>query len=468
MPTLCGDGAKEGTEQCDDGNLIPFDGCDGDCRNELSCSLGVCQAVCGDAVIIPGSNEECDDGNTNDGDGCSSTCLQEAGFECVLEPVPLPDPLTIPVIYRDFRSYDSMSTDPFSPDFNNPTDGNGSIAFDITEDFLDENGRPVLSGENPYVSGTNEGPPHSADSFAKWYETSASLESDGNLEIVGELVLDPDPVLTNVYAFSSSAFFPLDDPPPLGDAVVPQLTWPNEDTFGEELFAANVDGPGDLPHNFGFTTEVRYVFVYQGTEVLTFSGDDDLWVFVDGHLCLDVGGLHPSQTDVMSFANPADARSAKQEDIVIACRDRLEVGKAYEVAIFHAERHTNASNFSLTLNGFVTERSECSYECGDGIATRFEFCGDGTDENTGEYGHCLPDCSALGPHCGDGNIDVGFEECDDGDNLGAYNGCNPDCTEGARCGDGIRQPEFGEICDAGEDNGTQGSSCSATCQLIVD
>ena len=449
-PTLCGDGTREGTEQCDDGNVTPFDGCGVDCKNEPNCSGGVCQAVCGDAVILPGTNEACDDGNTNDGDGCSSTCQVEDGFECLISPVALPDPLTIPVIYRDFRSYDNSSADPFSPDFNNPTDSNGSIAFDITEDFLDGEGRPVLSNENLYVSGSNEGPPHTADSFAQWYRTSPTLDSQGNLEVVGELELGSTG--DNVYQFSSSSFFPLDS------AELAPLAWPNEPTYGEMVFSG---------HNFGFSTEVHYFFVYRGDEVLSFSGDDDLWVFVDGFLCLDVGGLHPSQSDVMSFANPTDANSAKQDTIVANCKARLTPGDVYEVAIFHAERHTNASNFSLTLDGFVTERSTCDYECGDGVRTRFEFCDDGTAQNTGEYGHCLVDCSALGPHCGDGIVDDGFEECDDGDNLGVYNSCNPDCTVGPRCGDGIRQPSLGEDCDAGPDNGASGSGCSETCEIIV-
>jgi fibro-slime domain-containing protein len=234
--------------------------------------------------------------------------------------------------------------------------------------------------------------------------------------------------------------------------------------YGEDL---HVPSGGSDPSNFGFTTEVHYFFVYQGDEVLTFSGDDDLWVFVDGFLCLDVGGLHPRRDGVMSFANPADDGNPTQESIVTACKDRLEADKVYEVAIFHAERHTGASNFSLTLDGFVTERSTCDYTCGDGVRTRFEFCDHGVDENTGEYGHCLADCSALGPHCGDGNVDEGFEECDDGDNLGGENGCNPNCTLGGSCGDGVRQPEFGEACDAGPDNGVAGSGCSDTCELIV-
>ncbi|MEM7434160.1 MAG: DUF4215 domain-containing protein [Myxococcota bacterium] len=467
--TSCGDGVQEGTEQCDDGNVTPFDGCDAECKNEPNCNAGVCQAVCGDTVILPGTSEACDDGNTQDGDGCSAECQVEEGFTCLLTPVELPDPLRIPVIYRDFRSNDTNNSNPtdFSPDFNNPGDSNGGIAFHITEDFLDVDGKPALSDDpdaNLYVSGSNEGPPHTAESFAQWYRTSENIEATGNLEVIGELVLSETG--DNVYAFSSNddpesvGFFPLDDP-----ALAP-LAWPAEQTLGETIFVPSGAPDGEF-RNFSFTTETHYYFVYQGDEVLTFSGDDDLWVFVDGFLCLDVGGLHPSQTDVMSFADPTQANSATQDGIVAACKDRLTIGNVYEVAIFHAERHTGASNFSLTLDGFVTESSSCDFECGDGFATRFEFCDDGDGQNTGEYGRCLPDCSGLGPFCGDGNLDADFEECDAGDNLGAYNGCNPDCTLGPSCGDGIRQPDFGEECDAGENNGAPAAGCSAVCTVIV-
>jgi len=467
QPTQCGDGLTEGTERCDDGNATPFDGCDANCKNEPTCSDGVCTSVCGDAVILPGTDEACDDGNTSDGDGCSSTCKVEDGFDCVLSPVSLPDELSIPVIYRDFRSYDASDSNPVSPDFNNPTDSNGSIAFHITADDLDGDGKPAFSGENMYVSGSNEGPPHSAGSFADWYRPTPGPA--GNREIVGELLLGSTG--DNVYQFSSATtspgFFPLDDPD------LSPLAWPNEGTYGEVPHVPSCgDDPalppcGSGPRNFGFTTEVHYFFVYEGNEVLSFSGDDDLWVFVHGFLCLDVGGLHPRESDVMSFADPTAAGSDPQDAIVAACKARLTPGNVYEVAIFHAERHTGASNFSLTLDGFVTQSSTCEYTCGDGVATRFEFCDDGDSENTGAYGHCLPDCSALGPHCGDGTVDEGFEECDDGDNLGGENGCNPNCTLGGSCGDGIRQPEFGEACDAGPDNGEPGSGCSDTCSIIV-
>jgi len=448
--TTCGDDQREGTEQCDDGNTTPFDGCDPNCKNEPNCSGGACQSVCGDGVILPGTDEACDDGNTVGGDGCSESCEIENGFTCTTAESELPEEFVVPVIYRDFRSQQSgAGVDPtFHPDFNPP--GTGSH-LGIPTDQLDVEGKPVFNTGGAGV-GTNGWPEDSA-SFAAWYRTSPSLVPDGNIEVVGELMLTrPDPGIPNRYEFASSSFFPLDDD-----------GWELESPPLQEL--PLTDG-----HNFGFTTEVHYFFVYQGDEVLRFEGDDDLWVFVDGRLCMDIGGIHPAISGVMSFdPGVVDGNSARQA-IVDACIASLglQLGKVYEVSIFHAERHVTQSNFRLTLDGFVTERSECSDICGDGIRTRFEFCDDGAEQNTGEYGHCNDSCTALGPHCGDAIVQEAFEDCDNGENLGGMNGCNPDCSSGPFCGDGIRQPELGESCDAGEENGVPGSGCSESCEVIVE
>jgi len=58
----CGDNVVDATEECDDGNLVDGDGCDGNCTI----------TACGNGIVTAG--EECDDGNLTSNDGCSATC----------------------------------------------------------------------------------------------------------------------------------------------------------------------------------------------------------------------------------------------------------------------------------------------------------------------------------------------------------------------------------------------------------
>ncbi len=62
---VCGNGAVESGEGCDDGNLTEHDGCSATCQIEVP--------VCGNGIKETG--EECDDGNLTNGDSCSSECV---------------------------------------------------------------------------------------------------------------------------------------------------------------------------------------------------------------------------------------------------------------------------------------------------------------------------------------------------------------------------------------------------------
>lgn len=96
-------------------------------------------------------------------------------------------------------------------------------------------------------------------------------------------------------------------------------------------------------------------------------------------------------------------------------------------------------------------------ECGDGNVDDGEECDDG---NTRDGDGCSADCT-LEPFCGDGNIDDG-EDCDDGNNDDG-DGCAADCTEEIppECGDGNVDEDEGEECDDG--NTEDGDGCSSEC-----
>src|SRR3989344_873056 len=61
----CGNGIKEGNEQCDDGNTNNIDSCTNQCLF----------TICGDGIV--NNNEQCDDGNLNNSDGCTNQCILE-------------------------------------------------------------------------------------------------------------------------------------------------------------------------------------------------------------------------------------------------------------------------------------------------------------------------------------------------------------------------------------------------------
>ena len=83
---VCGDAIRIPPEQCDDGNISDGDGCSSICELEFAAapvessdasdsSAFSETSLCGNGLTDPG--EECDDGNLFDWDGCDHLCIIE-------------------------------------------------------------------------------------------------------------------------------------------------------------------------------------------------------------------------------------------------------------------------------------------------------------------------------------------------------------------------------------------------------
>ena len=254
----------------------------------------------------------------------------------------LPRELELTGIVRDFREKTATNG---HPDFENKPAGGFGHYMNNVSPTLDSDNKPVFQGggrkvsnqwrtpanknihpttfkqgsgdiAGSYSGGADSGGISSASSFSQWYRDVPGV----NMSKPVTLTLKRQEN-TNNYVFDDRSdplystrggFFPV-----------------NNELFGNSR---------NDTKNFHFTFELATEFVYRpGTnQTFTFIGDDDVWVFINDQLVIDLGGVH----------------SAINQTVYLDRLTNMVPDGKNELRIFHAERHRTQSNFRIetTIN----------------------------------------------------------------------------------------------------------------------
>jgi len=199
-------------------------------------------------------------------------------------------------IHPDFGIYDELAADSC-----------GDLQTGMVQKKLGPDGKPVKKE-------------HRCKNLASqfdWFETQ-TFDNGYTNETCYNLTLTKND--EGLYAFATDSFYPLDDFVWLDDAQT--VRNPNNNLY--------IDPNDKPPFNIHFTMELSAQFEYRKGQTFYFRGDDDVWVFIDSQLVVDLGGDHGPIAGSVNLDTLG-----------------LSPGTTYSFKLFFVERNCCGSNFMM-------------------------------------------------------------------------------------------------------------------------
>lgn len=241
-------------------------------------------------------------------DSATSNTPTSTTNEATAPPVLCTATRSLPGVVRDF-SEDHVDMEPCE-------DVDCRSEKGVVEVDLGADGKPVLS-DNRGAESTI----HDSASFNQWFNDVEGINTPVPfaLRITTQRYLPPRKI-----GFDSA------NPPPDSPAGF--------GTNPKGFFPIDELNQTTRPHNYSFTYEVTSFIEYTGGETLTIRGDDDIFVFIDRKLVIDLGGIHLPEEATVNL-----------DDL------GLDPGGVYDFRLFFAERHVEQSNLYLSTTARFME-----------------------------------------------------------------------------------------------------------------